>query len=267
MQCVAKFTEFNFQLYNFPKYGEYFKDDSIFILPAAGTYKGADGIEEYVKFASPFSPYIDSKLPSTEQVVPVAADDATKTCIFYRFSVDYSKSMAATTLGAYSYSFTGMLKLTYSASESYLRAIHLDLPQPFLQWFFGELLNDRKTHEYVCGVMEASCPDTWISNGLASAGECIEKLEALPDLTGGKWADGKDRGCRVLHASFAANNPAHCAHISFRPEQDPHCKIKCQVSAGLKPTEFFPPEAYAQWQAFRDKNDVPPSGFTKELIA
>ncbi|KAL3915410.1 MAG: hypothetical protein SGILL_005668, partial [Bacillariaceae sp.] len=49
--CMAKFSAMQFQLHSFHNYGKYFRDSSELIFPAAGVYKGAEDIEEYMRFA------------------------------------------------------------------------------------------------------------------------------------------------------------------------------------------------------------------------
>ena len=56
--CLLTFTALNFDIRNFDRYPDYFHDDSTLVLAEAGEYKGAADIEEYIRFASPTSPYI-----------------------------------------------------------------------------------------------------------------------------------------------------------------------------------------------------------------
>merc|ERR1712100_510477 len=88
--------------------------------------------------------------------------------------------------------------------------------------------------------MQQNCPDTWKLNGLGSRAECVELLESL-DYTDGELGhiDGNTQGCRLLHATFAAENKDHCPHLSFVPQKDKHGRIKCQISKGKRPSELF----------------------------
>ena len=45
VECLSKFEALGFEADNFFLYDRYFKDDSKFIFPAAGVYKGVEGIE------------------------------------------------------------------------------------------------------------------------------------------------------------------------------------------------------------------------------
>ena len=57
--CYRAFALAGFDIFDFDRYPEFFNDDSIFQLAQTGSYHGAAGIEEYVRFASPTSPYIE----------------------------------------------------------------------------------------------------------------------------------------------------------------------------------------------------------------
>ena len=78
-----------------------------------------------------------------------------------------------------------------------------------------------------------NCSDTAAFNNLTSSEECIEKFNAIPTVFTGTnhGFDGYDKGCRLLHAAFAIENPDHCAHVSFAPMADPKGRIKCQASS------------------------------------
>ena len=55
----ANFFALGFNSLAFDRYDEFYKADSTMTLGPAGTYYGIDGIKEYVKFASPFSPFLE----------------------------------------------------------------------------------------------------------------------------------------------------------------------------------------------------------------
>ena len=49
LQCWIRFIAFDLDPTDFSEYGKYFRDDSTMTLAQAGTYTGADAIEEYSK--------------------------------------------------------------------------------------------------------------------------------------------------------------------------------------------------------------------------
>ena len=54
--CCRFYFALRFNITDFARYNAYFQESSQMTLLQAGTYKGADGIEEYVRFASPTFP-------------------------------------------------------------------------------------------------------------------------------------------------------------------------------------------------------------------
>merc|ERR1712118_383196 len=70
--------------------------------------------------------------------------------------------------------------------------------------------------------------------------ECQRRLAKLPLAEGDEnYFDSNSHSCRAMHATFATENPTHCAHIAFAPTEDPNGKIKCQDSADVSPSDFF----------------------------
>jgi hypothetical protein len=47
------------------------------------------------------------------------------------------------------------------------------------------------------------------------------------------------RSCRTLHGSFAVDNNDHCPHMSFAPQYDVACNVKCQESKSTPDDEVF----------------------------
>ena len=84
-QCAGGFQLLGFDLGNFTRYPEFFTENSTMILAEAGTYTGADDIEEYVKFASPLSPYIMAQTRLPGDFTVKGFDPSTGTCSFLAF--------------------------------------------------------------------------------------------------------------------------------------------------------------------------------------
>ena len=80
------------------------------------------------------------------------------------------------------------------------------------------------------------------------------------------YIDGKSQGCRFLHAVFAAENEAHCPHISLIPIKDINDKTVCQESA-LNPVLMGSPGSpftVAEKEFFEDfmsKRGIPEMGY------
>ena len=78
--ACCRFFALRFNVTDFARYNAYFQESSQMTLLQAGTYKGADGIEEYVRFASPTSPYVLSS-PNLNVTQAMKGFDGT-TCFF-----------------------------------------------------------------------------------------------------------------------------------------------------------------------------------------
>ena len=81
-------------------------------------------------------------------------------------------------------------------------------------------------------------------------------MEKIPVLIYGR-ADGYNRGCRMLHATFAEENGKHWPPISFDPQVDPKGFIKCQDSADILAEDLFDAVHFA---SFDDLMQNKPSG-------
>ena len=109
---------------------------------------------------------------------------------------------------------------------------------------------------------------TWEANGYDSTGlaTCIDDLESLPMLDPPPYFDGKSQACRVLHADFAAENNAHCPHISLIPIKDINEMTVCQESA-LNPVLMGSPgspftmQDKATFDAFLVSRGIPEVGY------
>merc|ERR1719410_1077205 len=125
---------------------------------------------------------------------------------------------------------------------------------------FWALHDTTATAELLCSTLENSCDSVWASHNFTSQADCLAEYAMLPRLSGTYHFDGKDRSCRTLHSSFAANNPTHCPHISFNAMVDSTGVTKCQVS-DMVPMES--PFTAAEWSAFETFgiNNGLPTGF------
>jgi hypothetical protein len=222
-------------------------------LAHTGIYKGAEGIEEYVRFASPTSPFV-SALASFDKdaQVKTASDPETGECVMtvgvtttakFTDLVDVDKAVSRLAL----------LKLFFeptSYNSIAISKIYVYYPEEYLLWFFGSLTNTDQTREYVCSVMKNSCPETWDLNELDSVDACTDRLEALDAAGDSADVSGDTQGCRVLHSVFAETNPSHCAHLSFVPQADPNGLFKCQESRLRTTSEMFDED---DLQVFADK--------------
>ena len=76
------FYDLDFDPWEFDRYGLFFTASSTFSLYPAGTYKGLDAIEEYVKFASDESPFVDSFLVLPGSIALLKSMTPDQSCVF-----------------------------------------------------------------------------------------------------------------------------------------------------------------------------------------
>jgi hypothetical protein len=123
-------------------------------------------------------------------------------------------------------------------------------PRAFFNFLFGEILRTPQVAERNCKILKDSCSSTFEDNCYAELGTCVDEMFALPAVAIDGAIDGKVISCRTLHGSFAATNEAHCPHMSFDPQYDPECNVKCQESNSLPDTEMFLDDELAYFAAF-----------------
>lgn len=234
--------EFDFIKYS--DYNKYFDDDSILTLPQAGMYQGPANIEEYVRFADVSSPFIDTTVTISGETELTGFDPETGTCKFNVYEIQtLTLNNDLTEGGTINYGY--MINVYYLIPAGNIPRIDVYFTPEFLLQYFTQLqtINSAK---FVCNVLIGpSCQNTDIPelNGNLSEKRCIKKLSGL-ELAEGQnlYVDSNTQGCRYLHAVFAADNPVHCAHLSFIPAEDPKGNIKCQTSANTQPSDLFSDE-------------------------
>jgi len=248
--CVAKFAALDFNTHYFHKYARYFRDTSKVTLSEAGEYTGAEDIEEYVRFASGSSPYFKNK---SREILGVKssfkiADKEARTCTFVQQTlvknmIDPEFGREATVL------YQVMAKIVFEYDDNYISKLYVFYSKEFISYLFGTLLNTDKIRDFICDVSSSqSCNATHIGTNHQ---QCVSQLKDIPILTNGAF-DGKDYGCRALHAVFAAKNARHCPHISFEPQEDSKGNIKCQESKRFEPSDLFDKEDMGSFFLFAD---------------
>ena len=225
-QECGGFVLLGFDLHDFSRYGEYFRNDSKMTLLQAGSYYGADGIEEYMRFAFA-SPFLDED--SIDQKYGPKAYDGV-TCTFYRAATARLTFKAPAVAGA-SLDVGSYSNIVYDIAGNYVKYVQIGFQKPYLETFFGTMTNTNEMRASICETMQSYCPATWEKQAVQSKEACTARIAALPIAEGALAAvDGKSQGCRVLHGVFAATNAFHCPHISYEPEADGKGDVKCQVS-------------------------------------
>ncbi|KAL3906011.1 MAG: hypothetical protein SGILL_009449, partial [Bacillariaceae sp.] len=203
-------------------------------------------IEEYMRFASASSPYLDETQQVAAKYHVDNVNEVNRTCTYL---VYVSKKEQTNPNFAREATFirTTMLKMTLSYDESYFKKVGVFLTPEYLDFVFGNILNTEQTRRYICGISEG-CEETNVG---VTTDTCLQELEALPITEGeGSYFDGNSFGCRALHAVFASTNNVRCPRISFVPQEDPNGKIKCQKSSNTSVYDFFDQQDIDDFYAF-----------------
>ena len=191
-------------------------------------------MEEYMRFPSVSSPWLLEADSVAKKFMVHSVDQDTRKCTFLLYETGLFK-LDKSTVQEGSLLLNSLFKLTYSYDEGYLPSVLICFTPQFIAAYFGTVTNTDKTRNKICEVSEG-CEG--VNVGLTRE-QCTKTLESLPILTNVTYLDGKDFGCRVLHAAFAERNDKHCPHISFEPLEDSNGKLKCQTSANIQVSDHF----------------------------
>jgi hypothetical protein len=109
-----------------------------------------------------------------------------------------------------------------------------------MKHLFGEVLYTEEVAERNCQILNDSFSSTFEDNCYEEIGACVDEMLALPGAASdGASIDGKVVSCRTLHGSFDVDNNDHCPHMSFAPQYDVACNVKCQESKSTPDDEVF----------------------------
>ena len=249
--CCAFFV-LAYDTFNFQSYSTYHDDDSTFTLAQAGVYKGAAAIEEYVKFASPFSPYFASV------VVPFEFEESFKgfdgsTCVFSNAGPIRYTFEQSTTGSSESFLVVSGSNLYFNVQTKKIDKVDLYYGPGFLEYFF-QTLQSPEANNLICETMGDTC-----GYNIGTKRACVNRLSnALPVLEDG-YFDGDSQGCRVLHTALAISNPdLHCPHINLKAEADSNGNTKCFESSNIDPDDLFDDDDYEIFNATCIKYGIDP---------
>jgi len=205
-------------------------------LSEAGNYVGPDAIEEYAKFATSLSPYFKSNIRIAVKIEPAGYSPSNGTCDFLlHFVVEYQTD--PTIAVPFKANVVLSLKITYDAARNKIPRINVFFSKQYLATVFSAFRT--KSDEFICQTLSNKCTSTYNLNNIVSLKDCLRRLWKIPVSSRNGYIDGFDYGCRVLHGTFAAQNPFHCNHLSFIPAQDPSGAIKCQNSSQIPISDLF----------------------------
>jgi len=135
-----------------------------------------------------------------------------------------------------------------------------------LKFLLGEVLHTKEVAERNCQILNDFCSSTFEDNCFEDLDACVDEMLALPGVEIDGAADGKGMACRTVHGSFARENPDHCPHVSFAPQYDVACNLKCQESKNRRDDEMFSEEELAYFAAFSDAIGLGPDQYQTPSI-
>jgi len=245
-RCGAALQTAGFSFFDLDNYDKWFDDASILYLKETGYYQGPENISEYARFV--FSELFEYYYASVLSFVPLPLVADGDTCVI-SFAVVNSMAVkeeyssvegdpSADSIVGFRVSFT---ITSPDLSTVNISNIHLYYPPGFLQFLFDDVLGGEAVARRTCSILETACSDTFYEkNCYNKVDECVNDVMTLP-RTDGDNIDGKTMGCRTLHTEFASVNDKHCPHISFLPEYDANCFLKCQETANNALADAFHP--------------------------
>jgi len=236
--CLSALRSSEFDLLETNRFDEWFDDSSVMKLSQTGSFQGAADIQEYIKFLT--GVYFDfygtlfehkvTPLSLTEDECIVNVVTARK----FQINADYGLPVCFENIVSTTLYFT--VKPVFLVQK-----VNVFSSPAIGEALWGQWLNTEGVKDFVCDTMEANCQSTYQMNNLTPQ-LCRETYDALPatDIEGGGGVATNSKGCRAMHATFAAQNKDHCPHLSYIPETDINGKIKCQEGTKTsKPSDLF----------------------------
>lgn len=245
-RCGTAIETAGFDFFDLNNYDKWFDDASILYLKETGYYQGPENISEYVRFvySELFQYYYRPVSP-----VPLFLVANGDTCVISFAAVNSMavKEEYSSVEGDPSVDSIVGFRVSFTIDSPDLSTInisniHLYYPPGFLQFLFNDVLVGEAVARRTCNILETACSDTFYKkNCYNKVDECVNDVMTLPGTDGDNMIDGKTAGCRILHAEFASLNDKHCPHLSFIPEYDEKCFLKCQETANNVLADAFHP--------------------------
>ncbi|KAL7548241.1 hypothetical protein ACHAWF_011532, partial [Thalassiosira exigua] len=233
-----------------------FDDNSAETLAQTGEYVGVQGIEEYNRFITPDSPYIEGSSVINGTIPSLAGfDSTTGTCKFRQMRISRA-TMNETFSSVSIITWGASINMYYSIPNNNIAKIDAYYTPEYSNAFFS-VIDTPETRKFVCDVLASPpCADVLAENdNISSVDDCVEELGEMVLAEGDLgYADGYSRSCRMLHAAFVVLNSAHCPHISFVPVKDADGKIKCQTSKNILPSDLFADSELDDFERFCIEN-------------
>lgn len=264
-ECSGAFHALNFSVTDYDRYDQFFSEESTFLVPQAGIYKGPQGIEEYNRFIETNGESFSLSQILNATFSPLTFDPVNRTCTFMSSAALLVEFKPPLYLPSRT-TFTVFYMITFDLQVGKIGSILARVPDAWIQYGFS-LLRTETVHNYICDTLQSNCGEISAMNAIASRDDCVGRLAQLQNVSPGGQIDGSDLACRTLHSIFARRNSDHCPHISFIPLPDKNGDFKCQQSAGLTELDVFPPELLQHHSLFEVEQGIDPRlGFSISCV-
>jgi len=257
------------------QFDAFFNEDSVMMIPDVGVFVGLNAIIEYanVAYREPGEAFVIKNpvsYPETVQVLPIKAEG--NDCIILQSSkatfTTYDSTLPVDLLLGYRITYT-ILEDGPTPSKILVNRVDIRNPKGLVGYYYDQTKGDVFAR-LICETMQNNCASTFANNcynGGDSIDKCITDMLTLPAHEEGR-IDGKSFGCRILHSLLVPVDNNHCAHVSFDPEYDLNCALKCQKSKEITNEDVFHPTEIAfmaqhalslglgerQWQIREEEN-------------
>ena len=225
--------------------GAFFNENSTYILPQTGIYKGQQAIEEYTALFplddDPNALFQDACF--VQDTLELVVNDASPGyCNVFFGTIQRARpnpEVAAIPVDETVENAFG-LRMEFSHENSrnlvidnmYLEYINPTVvPEPISRG-----LDFAKAATEICDTLQNTCGEPYF--GFDNQTACVAAMRGLPDYEFSTSTDPPEfrltsntTGCRTVHLYLARNNPeGHCGHISYESQADPDGHLVCDPS-------------------------------------
>lgn len=238
--------------------GDTLRRDSVLTIAQTGQYVGKDLIYDYSGIVYKRSPYILNDKIINESFEYGGYNSTTGQCIFVSGVLHRHIMDPAFVVGNVSLDVPYLRKMFYNLRKQYATRLDIFLPEGYIKYFFGTLLDSSKINNYICSILSDNC-----SSFVTPVNNCPLRLSTLPIYEGSiSYVDGNSTGCRIIHASLAQIKPAiHCPHVSLDPTESSFCK----KSSNRTIEELFTNADMETYRKFAIANKIDPAKGYKRL--
>mmetsp|Transcript_5245 Transcript_5245/g.8111 ORF Transcript_5245/g.8111 Transcript_5245/m.8111 type:complete len:205 (-) Transcript_5245:670-1284(-) len=144
-ECVAAVEEIHADPLDFSTFSEIYRNDSQMILAETGIYQGAEAIEEYVRFTTSSSPYLQgvellNRMVSPTNMILVEEGGLCSHVVGQHYEYHFDPHFADARVEV-----PILAKVYINPRELYIPKIYIYYPPNFLKYFFGDKLNSTKS--------------------------------------------------------------------------------------------------------------------------